>query len=159
MQGESELWWSWCLEAEKQDNVNTETETISKLKEIPGSQWNGRGKKPTVLHGRTSKGRRRHRATVDLDLEKTAFKFEIKINTQKHEPPHVPKKKLSISTRDVKKERNTIKKQACRFAERHTEKATNTTLTEYTRPDFPSNHGRVSLYYNPYTFAFVLGLH
>ena len=159
MQGGSESWWSWCLEAEEEDNVNTEAETISKLKEIPGSQWNGLGKKPTVLHGRISKGRRRHRATVDLDLEKTAFKFEIKINIQKHEPPHVPKKKLSILTKDVKKERNTIKKEVCRFAERHTEKDTNIALTEYTRQEVPSNHGRVSLYYNSYKFAYVLGLH
>ena len=105
MQGESESWYVWCLEVEASDKledkkamnsrkfkyrqpqkiflaprvedyVNAKAEASSKLKGIPGLQWNGTGKKPTVLHGHKSRGRRRPKAKLclDTDLEKTSFK-------------------------------------------------------------------------------------
>ena len=44
MHGESESWWSWCLEAE------AEAKATRKLEGIPSSQWNGVANKPTVVH-------------------------------------------------------------------------------------------------------------
>ena len=139
MQGESESWWSWCLEAE------AEAEAARKLEQIPGSQWNQVGNKPTVLHGRISRGRRRPKAkaSVDKDLEKIAFRFGIKTNIQKPQPAHVPEKKLSALTKERKKERKATRKQVFCQAKGSEKKATNHSSPEYTKQKVPSRNGIV----------------
>ena len=176
MQGESESWWVWCLEAEAMDKledkkamnskkftyrqpqkiclapkvedyVNTKAEASSKLKGIPGSQWHGLGNRPTVLHGRISRGRRRPKASVDKDLENTAFKFEMRTNILKQEPAcHVHEKKPYLLTKYTKKERkdatdkkNKRMKVYC-HADRPERKSSNKLSTEYTKQKFPSKH-------------------
>ena len=170
MQGESESWWVWCLEAEASSKVegektvkytkftcrqpqeiclapkiegfvNTKAEASSKLKGIPGSEWNGLGNKPTVLYGRNSRSRRRPKAKsyLDTDLEKTAFKFEIKTNMHKKEPAYVPEKKPSSLTNNAKKERKNARKKVFYPAQRPERMVNNNSSAEYTKP---SKHHR-----------------
>ena len=172
MKGESESWWDWCKEAEAssksegekavnstnityrqhqeiclayrvEDYVNTNN---SKLKGIPVYHWNGVGNKPTVLHGRISRGRRRPKASVDKDLENTAFKFEMRTNILKQEPAcHVHEKKPFLLTKYAKKERKdaTDKKykrmKVYCHADRPERKSSNKL---YTKQKFPSKHSR-----------------
>ena len=178
MQGESESWYVWCLEVEASDKledkkamnsrkfkyrqpqkifhaprvedyVNAKAEASSKLKGIPGLQWHGIGNRPTVLHGRISRGRRRPKAPVDKDLENTAFKFEMRTNILKQEPAcHVHEKKPFLLTKYAKKERKdaTDKKykrvNVYSNADRPERKSSNKLSTEYTKQKFPSKHSR-----------------
>ena len=178
MQGESESWYVWCSEAEASDKledkkamnsrkfkyrqpqkifhaprvedyVNAKAEASSKLKGIPGLQWHGIGNRPTVLHGRISRGRRRPKASVDKDLENTAFKFDMRTNIPKQEPAcHVHEKQPFLLTKYAKKERKdaTDKKykrvNVYSNADRPERKSSNKLSTEYTKQKFPSKHSR-----------------
>ena len=124
-----------CLTSRVEDYMNTKSEASSKLKGIPGLQWNGTGKKPTVLHGRNSRGRRRPnvKSYLDTDLEKTAFKFEIQTNMHTQENAYVPEKKPITLTNDAKKERKKRKKAVFCQPER---------MIYNTKEKFPSNHHR-----------------
>ena len=124
-----------CLTSRVEDYVNTKAEASSKFKGIPGLQWNGTGKKPTVLHGRNSRGRRRPnvKSYLDTDLEKTAFKFEIQTNMHTQEHAYIPEKKPFPLTNDAKKERKKRKKAVFCQPER---------MIYNTKEKFPSNHHR-----------------
>ena len=130
-----------CLTSRVEDYVNTKAEASSKFKGIPGLQWNGTGKKPTVLHGRNSRGRRRPKAKsyLDTDLEKTAFKFEIQTNMHTQEHAYVPEKKPSPLTKNAKTKRKSARKRVFCSAKQPQWMNNNNTSTEYTKP---SKHQR-----------------